>query len=395
MLLKSIKSDFLLDKSITYLNHGSFGACPIPIFEDYQEWQRKLETAPVQFITKHSNDYLQIAKNALATFINCDKDDFIYTVNPSTALNLVIKNLALQEGDEVLTTNQEYGAMDRTWRYYCKKAGAIYKQQSITLPIVSKADFIEEFFKGITSKTKIIFISHITSSSALIFPVKEICERAKKLGLITIIDGAHVPGHLPLNLQQIEADIYVGACHKWLLTPKGCSFLYVKKEFQHLLDPLVISWGYESENPSHSTFLDYNEYQGTRDISAFLTLPKALNYLTENNWTKRSEACRVLIQKNYPLLCDLLQTAPICPVSDEFLGQMCSIPIYPKNALVLKEKLYHDFKIEIPITNYQQKYFLRVSMQVYNNQEDINKLIDAISKLKQQGFFLFFNNHTA
>lgn len=385
--MKNIKSDFLLDNTITYLNHGSFGACPKPIFDDYQQWQRKLEFEPVQFITKQSDVFLAASKTALATYLNCDKDDFIYTVNPSTAFNLVIKNLPLKSGDEVLTTNQEYGAMDRTWRYYCKKANAVYKQQAISLPLVSKEQFIEEFFKGLTPKTKIVFISHLTSPTALLFPVKEICEIAKQKGLMAIVDGAHIPGHIALNLEQIQADIYVGACHKWLLTPKGCSFLYVKKEFQHLLDPLVISWGYESEKPGHSQFLDYNEYQGTRDISAFLTVPKALEYLTSNNWEERSKNCRLLIQENYPILCDLLQTKPICTISDEFLGQMCSIPIQPKNPIRLKEKLFNDFKIEIPITNFLNNYYLRVSIQAYNSQEDIDTLVGAIQQLKQQGEF--------
>jgi len=385
--MKNIESDFLLDNTITYLNHGSFGACPKPVFDDYQQWQRKLEFEPVQFITKQSDVYLAASKTALATYLNCDKDDFVYTVNPSTAFNLVIKNLLLKSGDEVLTTNQEYGAMDRTWRYYCKKANAVYKQQAISLPLVSKEQFIEEFFKGLTPKTKIVFISHLTSPTALLFPVKEICEIAKQKGLMTIVDGAHIPGHIALNLEQIQADIYVGACHKWLLTPKGCSFLYVKKEFQHLLDPLVISWGYESENLGHSQFLDYNEYQGTRDISAFLTVPKALEYLTSNNWNERSKNCRLLIQENYPKLCELLQTKPICGVSDEFLGQMCSIPIQPKNPIRLKEKLFNAFKIEIPITNFLNNYYLRVSIQAYNSQEDIDTLTEAIQQLKQQGEF--------
>jgi len=385
--MKNIESDFLLDNTITYLNHGSFGACPKPVFDDYQQWQRKLEFEPVQFITKQSDVYLAASKTALATYLNCDKNDFVYTVNPSTAFNLVIKNLLLKSGDEVLTTNQEYGAMDRTWRYYCKKANAVYKQQAISLPLVSKEQFIEEFFKGLTPKTKIVFISHLTSPTALLFPVKEICEIAKQKGLMTIVDGAHIPGHIALNLEQIQADIYVGACHKWLLTPKGCSFLYVKKEFQHLLDPLVISWGYESENLGHSQFLDYNEYQGTRDISAFLTVPKALEYLTSNNWNERSKNCRLLIQENYPKLCELLQTKPICGVSDEFLGQMCSIPIQPKNPIRLKEKLFNAFKIEIPITNFLNNYYLRVSIQAYNSQEDIDTLTEAIQQLKQQGEF--------
>ena len=194
----------------------------------------------------------------------------------------------------MLTTNHEYGAMDRTWSYFSKKKGIKYIRQSISLPILSKEQILEEFWSGYTSKTKIIFISHISSVTALVFPVKEICEKARELGLITIIDGAHVPGQLDLNIEELNPDFYTGALHKWLLAPKGVSFLYVKKTFQNSIDPLVVSWGYESESPSDSQFLDYHQHQGTRDISAFLTIPKAIEFLRDNNWEERATSCRKL-----------------------------------------------------------------------------------------------------
>lgn len=386
---------FLLNKGITYLNHGSFGACPKPIFEDYQKWQLELEQEPVKFITVSGPQYLKKSKQALAEFIHADTDDFVYVPNPSTAFNIIIKNLKLNAGDEILTTNHEYGAMDRTWNYYCRRSGAKYVQQPISLPLNSKEQFIEEFWKGLTKKTKIIFISQITSPTALIFPVKEICEKAKELGLLTIVDGAHVPMHVPLNLSELNADIYTGACHKWMLTPKGCSFLYVKKAFQNWFDPLVISWGYEAEFPSHSQFLDYHEYQGTRDISAYLTVPKALEFLAENNWTEKSKNCRDLIKETYIEMCDFLNTKPICKVSDDFLGQMCSIPIQSSDILKLKETLYHEYKIEIPVMKTLLSFdgnpnqqFIRISAQVYNTKEDMQILKKALEEIQKKSTLL-------
>ena len=204
----------------------------------------------------------------------------------------------MKPGDEILTTDLEYGAMDKTWNYYCKQKGANYIRQHIQLPLTSKEAIVEQFFKGLTPNTKAIFISQITSSTALILPVKEICDIAKQKGLLTIVDGAHVPAHISLNLQELKADIYTGACHKWMMTPKGCSFLYVTKEQQHWIDPLIISWGYDSAFPSHSQFLDYHQLQGTRDFSAFLTVPKAIEFLTEHNWEKHTAACRQLVRDN-------------------------------------------------------------------------------------------------
>ncbi len=241
----NMQSLFLLKKDITYLNFGSFGACPRPVFEAYQQLQLELEEEPVQFITVKAPKYFEASRKALSDYVHCDADDLVMVVNPSYGINIIAKSLQLNKGDEILSTDLEYGALDRTWNYYCRRAGAAYVRQPITLPLIGKEKFIEEFFKGLSSKTKAVFISHITSATALIFPVKEICAIAKEKGLLTIVDGAHVPGHIPLNLQDIDADIYTGACHKWMCAPKGCSFLYVKKELQHLFDPLLISWGYE------------------------------------------------------------------------------------------------------------------------------------------------------
>ncbi len=376
-----MKSQFLLDPEITFLNHGSFGACPKPIFENYQYWQLELEKEPVQFIQKNSAQYLKTSKDALANYIGCSSDDFFYTTNPTVAVNTVLRSLNLEEGDEVLTTNHEYGAMDRTWSYFSKKKGIKYIRQNISLPILSKEQILNEFWSGYTSKTKIIFISHISSVTALVFPVKEICEKARELGLITIIDGAHVPGQLDLNIQELNPDFYTGALHKWLLAPKGVSFLYVKKTFQNSIDPLVVSWGYESESPSDSQFLDYHQHQGTRDISAFLTIPKAIEFLRVNNWEERAALCRKLIRDNYNKFCELLNSKPICPVTSEFLVQMCSIPIRTTKPLELKETLFHKYKIEIPVMKLEDKFFLRIAINGYNSQQDLEILREALEDI--------------
>ncbi|HWY37347.1 MAG TPA: aminotransferase class V-fold PLP-dependent enzyme [Bacteroidia bacterium] len=380
----SIRSQFLLDPNVTYLAFGSFGACPKPIFEDYQKWQLELEREPAQFITVNGLTYLKRSREALAKYINCDADDLVYTTNPSYAINIIAKSFKLNPGDEILSTNFEYGALDRTWNYYCKKAGAKFVQQNIELPLVSKEKFIEQFFKGLTGKTKAIFISQITSTSALIFPVKEICEIAKEKGLFTIVDGAHVPGHIHLDLAELKADVYTGACHKWMMTPKGCSFLYVKKEFQELFDPLVVSWGYESTYPSHSLFLDYHQMQGTRDFSAFLTVPKAIEFMKKNNWVKISADCKELARKNYARFCDLLGSKPLCPITNEFLGQMCSIQLKTSQPEKLQRVLFERYKIEIPVMKHENYIFIRYSVQGYNTQHDLDVLYHALEEIVKE-----------
>jgi len=378
----SLQSQFLINPEITFLNFGSFGACPKPIFEQYQRWQLELEREPVQFIAFNGVNYLHESRKALAKYIGCDADDLVYVTNPTYAINIVAKSLKLNKGDEILTTNLEYGAMDRTWQYYCDERVANYVRQPIQLPLISKEQFIEEFWKGYNERTKAIFISQITSSTALKLPVKEICEIAKQRGLITIVDGAHVPGHIPLNLQHLQADIYTGACHKWMMAPKGCSFLYVKKEFQAQLDPLIISWGYKSAAPSHSQFLDYHQMQGTRDFSAFLTVPSAINFMNENNWEQVSNGCAQLARQNYLRFCNLLGSQPLCPINTEFLGQMCSIPINTPQPEQLQRHLFEHYKIEVPVMRHESYVFLRYTIQVFNTQADLDKLYQALQEIE-------------
>jgi isopenicillin-N epimerase len=380
-----LKSNFLIDPNITFLNFGSFGACPKVVFDNLQKWQRELEYNPVQFITVNGINYLKQSREALGEFIGCHADDVVYVTNPSYAVNIVAKSLNLVEGDEVLTTNLEYGACDKTWKYYCDRVGAKYVQQKINLPIQSKEGFLEDFFAGVTAKTKLIFLSHITSATALILPVKEICDYANEKGILVFVDGAHAPAHVELNLKQLNVDIYTGACHKWMMTPKGSSFFYVKKSVQHLFDPLIVSWGYDAILPSHSQFLDYHQMQGTRDFSAFLTIPTAIQFMADNNWKERSKQCKALVLNNADRFYNLLKSNPISPLTDEFIGQMLSIPIRTNNAAALKTTLYNDYSIEIPIMQQNDTTYIRYSIQAFNTQNDLNVLYDALVDIIEKG----------
>ncbi|MBK6988085.1 MAG: aminotransferase class V-fold PLP-dependent enzyme [Bacteroidetes bacterium] len=387
-----LKDLFNLNPNITFLNFGSYGACPKPIMEDLRKWQMEMESEPVQFIKFRNGENLRKSRTALADYIHCNADDLVYVPNPTYAINIIAKSLALNPGDEILSTDIEYGAMDRTWNYYCKKSGAKFVRQEIYLPIISKEMFLLNFWKGFTENTKAIFISQITSTTGLKLPVKEICEEAKRRGLLTIVDGAHVPGHVPLDLRELQADIYTGACHKWMMTPKGSSFLYVKKELQNQFDPLVISWGYESDAPSKSQFLDYHEQQGTRDFTAFLTIPKSIEFMKENNWTAVAKQCAELAQSNYSRFCELLHTLPLCPINNDFLGQMCSIPIRTSKPEQLKSLLYDKYKIEIPVMVQGDNVFLRYSIQAFNSQQDLDTLYKALEDILRTSDLLVTNN---
>ena len=375
-MFSELKTLFMLDPEITHLNHGSYGACPKPIFDSLIKWQKKLEYEPVRHLGYDIFKYLENSRNALSDFVGCNKDDIIFSPNPSTALNTVIKSLDLKKGDEILTTNHEYGALDKTWGFICKRTGAKYINQTISLPLISNEEFITQFSKGITDNTKIIFMSHITSSTGIIFPAKEICKIAKEKNIMCIIDGAHVPAHIKLNIPELDPDVYVGACHKWMCSPKGVSFLYAKKNIQDMIDPLVVSWGYDSEFPSHSKFLDYHQWQGTRDMSAYLTIPDTIKFLKEHNWEEVSNKCKEVNRWARDEINTLLKKDVLC--DESLIGQMSSIYVDCDATIEYYIDFYKKYKIQVPFIRWNNQSLFRISIQAYNSKEDVYKLLDAL-----------------
>lgn len=379
--MSNFKQDFLIEEGIIFLNHGSFGACPQPVFEVYQDWQLQLERQPVRFLGRQAIDLLADSRSVLAQYLNTDAENLVYTPNPTTAINMVVRSLGLGPGDQVLTSDHEYGAMERTWRYVCGISGAEFVQQPVPLPLTTADQFVENFLNGITPRTRVIFLSHITSQTALTFPVKEICKQARQLGILSIIDGAHVPGQIALDLQDIGADIYTGACHKWLCAPKGSAFLYARPDIQARLDPLVVSWGYEADKPSGSQFIDYHEWQGTRDLAAFLSVPRAIQYQQENDWNKVQQDCRELCLKAYQRINDLTGLEPLSPSSSGWFQQMVAVwlPDFvdPDS---LHRYLYERHHIEVIVQHRQGQPYLRVSFQAYNQASDLDALLAALEK---------------
>lgn len=376
---------FLLDPEVVFLNHGSFGACPKPVFAAYQDWQRQLERQPVEFLGRRITGLLAEARAHLAAYVGAQPDEVVYFPNPTTAINMVARSLSLKPGDEILTTDHEYGAMDRTWRYLCRKAGAHYVRRPMPVPMTSAAAFVDEFWRGVTPNTRAIFISHITSATGLIFPVQAICQRARAAGILCIVDGAHAPAFMPLNLAELGADIYTGACHKWLCAPKGSAFLYARPEMQSWLDPLVVSWGWESDIPSHSPFVDYHEWQGTRDVAAFLATPAAIQFQHDHNWEAVRATCRALARETLQRVNTLTGLPALAPEpSDDhtWYGQMVALRLPAgTDVQALKARLYDEYRVEVPVYLWNDQPLFRVSFQAYNTRADAEALLKALSKL--------------
>ncbi len=379
--LATLAEQFLVRRDITFLNHGSYGACPRPVFETYQSWQRELESQPVEFLGRRIRGLLAEARGALADYLGTAADNVVYAPNVTWAINAVAHSLALEPGDEVLATDLEYGAVDRTWRYYCGKRGARYINQPITLPVTTAERFVDELWAGVTERTRVISISHITSGTALILPVAEVCRRARQAGILTVIDGAHAPGQIDLDLDDLGADFYGGNCHKWLCAPKGSGFLFARPEHQDSLDPLIISWGYEADNPGPSRFLDHLERTGTGDPAAYLSVPAAIAFQREHDWPRVRAACHQLAGEARAKILALSGLPPLAPDSAEWWQQMCAIPLPSLDAPRLKERLWDDYQVEIPVSSRHDRTLVRVSIQAYNDREDVNRLVEALAAL--------------
>jgi len=374
----SLKSEFLLDPDVVFLNHGSFGACPRVVFETYQRWQYELERQPVDFLGRRVDDLLNPARAALAEYVGAASESVAFVPNATTGINTIVRSLPLEPGDEILTTNHEYGAMDYTWEFVCGKTGARYIRHEIPLPVTTVEELVEAFWSKVTPKTRVIFMSHITSPSALILPVTEICRRARQAGIWTVVDGAHAPGQIPLDLTAMDVDFYSGNCHKWLCAPKGAGFLYARAEYHHLVDPLVISWGYVKD----ATFVTRNQWQGTRDVSAFLSVPAAIEFQKQHNWDEVRQRCHTLASEARQRIIDLTGQPAISPDSPTWFAQMFTASLFPGDMAELKRRLYDEYRVEVPIGTRDNLNHIRVSIQGYNTLEDVDRLIHALSQLQ-------------
>lgn len=371
----NLKSHFLLDPEIVFLNHGSFGACPKPVFAAYQAWQLELERQPVAFLGRRIDGLLSEARTALAAYVNSDPDDVVFVANATAGVNTIAKAIPLHAGDEILTTDHEYGACMTTWGRVAAPAGAVIVERKVTLPLLSDEAFVEEFWAGVTPKTRVVYLSHITSPTALTFPVAEICRRARAAGIISVIDGAHAPGQIRVDMREVDPDFYTGNCHKWMCAPKGSGFLYVRRDQQDDVHPLIISWGYRDGD----TFISRHQVQPTRDPAAFLTVPAAIQFQREHEWDAVRQQCHAVAVDLRNAINAWSGLQPLC--SDDHFAQMFTVEVPPCDPVAVKDRLYDDYKIELPMFNWQGKPCLRTSIQGYNTAHDGEFLLNALREV--------------
>jgi isopenicillin-N epimerase len=361
---------FLLDPEVVFLNHGSFGACPRPVFEEYQRLQLELEREPVEFLALGRSYPARIAaaRERLAVYVGASPDDLVLVPNATTAVNMVARSLDLHEGDEIVTTTHEYGGNDLLWRYLCERAGA-HLVEVDTWP----ATAVDDLLGAVTPRTRAIFVSHIASATALRFPVAEICARARDAGVATIVDGAHAPGHIALEVDAVGADFYAGNCHKWLCSPKGAAFLHARSDAQDQLEPLAVSWDWVEEG-----WNDRHRWTGTRDPSAHLAVPAAIDFQTNHDWDAVRARCHALAVRAVGELV-ALGCEPLAAAEDEY-GQMVTVRLPPCDPQELGDRLFANDRIEVLAQEWRDLATLRVSFQGYNDERDLDALLEALPR---------------
>lgn len=370
---------FILRDDVVFLNHGSFGACPRAVFAEYQRWQLELERQPVEFLARRVRGLMRDAREALGRYVGADAEDLVFVPNATTAVNIVARSLPLRTGDEVVVTDHEYGAVDRTWRFVCAESGATLVRAAIAVPVRTAGEIVESVWSAVTPRTRAICLSHITSPTALILPVGEIVRRAREAGIISIVDGAHAPGQIPVDLRALGADFYTANCNKWLCAPKGSGFLYARRERQAQLRPLVVSWGTESsETVTPSAFINELEYQGTRDPAPFLAVPAAIAFQRAHDWDAVRETAHALAARARESLTALTGLSPLSPDDGAWFAQMVSVPLPVADPLAVQRRLREEFGIEVVVTRWHEDALLRVSVQAYNTVEDIGRLVTAV-----------------
>lgn len=381
------KKDFLLDPDVVFLNHGSFGATPRALLRVYQEWQERLERQPAQYF-REAPTLLRDARSSLASYVGCDATELVFVVNSTYGVNVGVHALHLEPGDEVLTTDHEYGACDQAWKFYHEDRGVRIVRQHIPLPVPSKAELEEIIWAGVTERTKVLFLSHITSPTGIVLPVEGLIRRARERGILTFIDGAHVPGHLDLDLHALGADIYTANCHKWMCTPKGSAFLYVRKELEQIMDPLVVSWGWNGYpwkgakiDPRFATgsyFTDTHEYLGTRDLAAFLTVPAAIQWMKEQNWPEIQRRAMELRAYGVRALCAIPNVHPLFTQEADDVLQMGMVLLPDIDAGALQERLYNEYSVEVIVHRWLDRPILRFSVHAHTEQHDIDALVRSL-----------------
>lgn len=373
---------------MTFLNHGSFGACPKQVLEFQQRLRLQLEQEPLRFFGREWEPLLDDARSKLAAFMGADVQDLVFIPNATTGVNSVLRSLTFSPEDEILTTNHEYNACRNALDFVTSRTGAEVVVAKIPFPIDSPRQVVAAVIEQVSPKTRLALLDHVTSQTGLIFPIQKLVKELQQRGVDTLVDGAHAPGMISLNLQEIGATYYTGNCHKWLCAPKGAAFLYVRRDKQSEIRPLTISHGTNSPRTDKTRFQLEFDWTGTDDPTAYMCVPEAIAFmgsLLPGGWTELMQQNHQLVIQGRQLLCQALEVQPPCP--KEMIGSMAVVPLPTTlencDFMSIHDELFDKFGIQVPMIPWQEKprLLVRISAQIYNTFDQYEYLAKVLKGL--------------
>ena len=379
-----------LDPAVTFLNHGSYGACPAEVLRVQAALRAEMEAEPVRFLGRELDDRLEVARAALARFVGADPDDLAFVTNATSGVNAVLRSRDFAPADELLTTDHAYNACKNALEYVAGRTGARVVVVSVPFPVQSPDDVVETVMAHVTPRTRLALLDHITSPTALILPIERLIAELERRGIDTLIDGAHAPGMVPLDLRTLGATYYSGNCHKWLCAPKGSAFLWVRRPRQSDVRPLTISHGANARTSLPRFRVEF-DWTGTSDPTAWLTVPAAIEYLgglLPGGWPALMARNHALAVEARRVLCEAAGTPPACP--ETMIGSLASVllPEGHTRALAWRERdplqgrLFNAWGIEVPIMTWPAppRRLIRISAQLYNSEAQYARLAGALAK---------------
>lgn len=390
------RSPWHLEPGISYLNHGSFGACPDPVMEAQRVWRERMEAEPARFLDRELEYHLDEARLRVAAFLRADADGLVFVPNATTGVSTVLSSLRFEPGDELIASDHEYNATLLALRAAAERDGARVVLVSVPFPIRDPSQAVEAYVHAVTPRTRLALVSHVTSPTAIVMPVGAIVRELDRRGVDTLVDGAHAPGMLDVDLGALGAAYWTGNGHKWLCAPKGSGVLHVRADLRDRIRPLVISHGVNDPRTGRSRYHRLFDWQGTGDPTPFLSMPAAIRYvggIHDDGWAGLMAANAALARRARDVLCAALgQTAP---TPDAMLGSMAAVPlpgIAPTRAAAqrLQAELFDEDRIEVPIVPFPvpaaagdtgpAQLLVRVSAQVYNRPDEYTALADILAR---------------
>lgn len=374
------REQWALPADVIYLNHGSFGPSPVAVRRAFGEWQKRLESEPWDFLVRQLGDHLAEARRRVGAFLGADPDDLVFVENATTGMNIAAASTALEPGDEVLLTDHEYGAVVRIWDHACHRAGAKLVVAELPSPMRSPEEVIDAIFARATQRTRVLVFSHVTSPTATILPAEATCRRGRERGLTVCVDGPHAVGMLPVDLARLDCDYYALSAHKWLSAPFGSGALYVSKKAQQRVHPVVRSWGKPARGHAPS-WRDEFDWAGTRDSSAFLSIPAAIEFLESAGLDAFRERTHALAGYARRKISEVTGLAPLVPESPEWYSSMTALRLPTVDAASLEDALWQRHRIEVPVVEWNDRQLIRISCHLYTQSWEIDRLAEALGAL--------------